>query len=83
MKRGEIVMKRTKTQFHKLTAWLVAVAMLMTFLPGFTIGVSAAGTTEASPKNIILGTSALEGGQKSNIYFGNYMQSSSSSKAPR
>lgn len=33
---------KPKTRFHKLTAWLLTLAMLMTFVPGFTIGVSAA-----------------------------------------
>ena len=32
---------KTKTRFQKLTAWLLTLAMLMTFIPSFTLGVSA------------------------------------------
>ena len=33
---------KTKTRFNKLTAWLLTLAMLMTFIPSFTLTVSAA-----------------------------------------
>ncbi len=33
---------KTKTRFHKLTAWLLTIAMLMTFIPSFTLTASAA-----------------------------------------
>ena len=46
----------------------------MIFIPSFTLTVSAAETT-TTEKNITLGTTALEGGQASYIYFGNYYQS--------
>ena len=32
---------KTKTRFYKLTAWLLTSAMLMTFIPSFTLSVSA------------------------------------------
>ena len=35
---------KTKKRFHKLTAWLLTLAMLMTFIPSFTLTASA--TTE-------------------------------------
>ncbi|MBQ6698141.1 MAG: S-layer homology domain-containing protein [Oscillospiraceae bacterium] len=40
---------KTKTRFHKLTAWLLTLAMLMTFIPSFTLGVSAAEITPTEP----------------------------------
>lgn len=40
---------KTKTRFHKLTAWLLTLAMFMTFIPSFTIGVSASEVTDKSP----------------------------------
>ena len=33
---------KTKTRFHKLTAWLLTLAMLLTLMPGFTLTASAA-----------------------------------------
>ena len=33
---------KTKTRFNKLTAWLLTLAMLMTFIPSFTLTASAA-----------------------------------------
>ena len=33
---------KTKTRFHKLTAWLLTLAMLMTFIPSFTLSAFAA-----------------------------------------
>ncbi len=36
---------KTKSRFHKLTAWLLTLAMLMTFIPSFTLTVSAADDT--------------------------------------
>ena len=36
---------KTKTRFHKLTAWLLTLAMLMTFIPSFTLEASAEGET--------------------------------------
>ena len=37
---------KTKKRFHKLTAWLLTLAMLMTIIPSFTLTASAAeGTT--------------------------------------
>ena len=40
---------RTKKRFHKLTAWLLTLAMLMTFIPSFTLGVSAAEIAPTEP----------------------------------
>ena len=39
---------KTKTRFHKLTAWLLTLAMLMTFIPSFTLTASAATEVYAS-----------------------------------
>ena len=55
---------------------LLAMVMVLSLLPVNLVSVSATETTEATEKNITLGTSALKGGQQSNIYFGNYQQSS-------
>ena len=41
-------MKATKTRFNKLTAWVLTLAMLMTFIPGFTLSASAALDTSVS-----------------------------------
>lgn len=35
---------KTKVRFHKLTAWLLTLAMFITFIPSFTIDASAADT---------------------------------------
>lgn len=73
-------MKATKTRFNKFTAWLITIAMLMTFIPSFTLDVSA--TEETTIKNIMLGTDHITGAMASNIYFGNYQQSSAGSTQP-
>lgn len=39
---------KTKKRFHKLTAWLLTLAMLMTFIPSFTLTASAATEVYAS-----------------------------------
>ena len=39
---------KTKVRFHKLTAWLLTLAMLMTLIPSFTLGVSAADGTDGN-----------------------------------
>lgn len=57
-------------------SFLLAMIMVFSLLPVNLVSVSATETTEATEKNITLGTSALKGGQKSNVYFGNYQQSS-------
>lgn len=57
-------------------SFLLAMVMVLFLLPVNLVSVSATETTEATEKNITLGTSALKGGQQSNIYFGNYQQSS-------
>ena len=39
---------KTKVRFHKLTAWLLTLAMLMTFIPSFTLTASAAEGTDGN-----------------------------------
>ena len=46
---------KTKTQLHKLTAWLLTLAMLMTFIPSFTLTASAATEVYAHCVSSILG----------------------------
>ncbi|MBQ7032054.1 MAG: InlB B-repeat-containing protein, partial [Clostridia bacterium] len=48
---------KTKTQFHKLTAWLLTLAMLMTFIPSFTLAASAAESLTDSTTGVILADS--------------------------
>lgn len=63
----------------RITAFLLSVAMILSLVPTFSLTALADETgTQATTtaKNITLGTSALKGGQKSNVYFGNYKQSS-------
>ncbi|MBE6862641.1 MAG: hypothetical protein E7497_07075 [Ruminococcus sp.] len=61
---------------------LLTITMVMSLLPTFTLTASAAETEEATQKNITLGTSALKGGQQSNVYFGTYQQSSLGATKP-
>ncbi len=61
-----------------LSLW-PAITMVFLLLPMSLVPVSAVETTE---KNITLGAEALRGGQKSNVYFGNYYQTSNSEKDP-
>ena len=56
----------------RFLAGALSLAMIMSMLPTFSLTVSA----EETPKNITLGATALKGGQATNVYFGNYQQSS-------
>ena len=47
---------KTKTRFHKLTAWLLTLAMLMTFIPSFTLTTFAADCTHMVNTNGICTT---------------------------
>ena len=56
--------------------------MTISTLPTFSLSATATETTTPTEKNITLGTSALKGGQASNVYFGNYQQSSLGNTPP-
>ena len=75
---------KTKTRFHKLTAWLLTLAMLMTFIPNFMLTTFAAGTDTGKAIQLVdSGTAAnISGGQASSIYFGTYQQSSLGNTEP-
>ncbi len=62
-------------------SFLLAIMMMLSLLPVNLVSVSASETT-TTEKNITLGTSALKGGQASNVYFGNYQQSSLGNTEP-
>ena len=65
-------------------SFLLAMVMVLSLLPVNLVSVSAAeeSGTATTPKNITLGASALVGGQKSNVYFGTYQQSSLGNTEP-
>lgn len=68
--------KKTIMKPKRITAVLLSVAMSVSLLLAFSLTASAADeTTQATDKNITLGTSALKGAQKSSVWFGNYQQS--------
>lgn len=64
----------------RILALLLTLVMTFSLLPSFSVAVSAAEGETA--KNITLGTAALKGAQQSNIWFGNYQQSSLGNTEP-
>ena len=70
---------KTKTRFNKLTAWLLTLAMLMTFIPSFTLSVSAADTNSFIGATSV-GADIIANGNKAEakwdfVYFGTYNNS--------
>lgn len=65
-------------KLKRLFSLLLVLTMVMTLLPMAI----AAGDETTTKKSIMLGTSALEGAQKSNVYYGNYYQSNDKTKDP-
>jgi len=65
-----------KTGFYKITAWVLTLTMLITFIPGFTLSVSAAtanylGTSEPSIGNYVFTGCSLTHVAVSEAYTGN------------